>query len=72
MKNTTESPSQVQTTAVSPPQSELPPAVAAAAVSAVYCFGGEYLQRLHDKLCYLREHDDSRVQDAALRLLHLC
>lgn len=68
-KNTRESPSEPQMTVTSPAQSELP---AAAAVCTVNCFDGEYLQRLHEKLTRLREHSDSRVQDAALRLIHLC
>ena len=69
VKNTTESPSELQTTVKSPAQSELPTAAVACTVN---CFDGEYLQRLHEKLTGLREHSDSRVQDAALRLLHLC
>ena len=58
-------------TAVTLAQSELPTAGAAAA-SVAYCFDGEYLRRLHKKLCCLREHSDDCVQDAALRLLHFC
>lgn len=68
-KNTTEPSSELQTTAVSHQQNDLP---VAAALSAVYCFDDEYLQRLNEKLCCLREHSDSRIQDAALRLIPLC
>jgi len=54
----------------SPPQSESLP-TAAAAAAAVCSFDGEYLQRLHEQLRCLCEHADSRVQDAALRLMQL-
>ena len=67
--NRAESPTKLQSTALSPMQNDL---LETAAVSTVYCFDDEYLQRLHEKLRCLCEHNDSRVQDAALRLIHLC
>ena len=70
VKNSTESHTEPPATAVSsPPQSESLPTAAAAA--AVCSFDGEYLQRLHEQLRRLCEHADSRVQDAALRLMQL-
>jgi len=64
----TESCSELQTSVTSSPD-ELPNAAAA---SSVYCFDSEYLRRLREELCRLREHCDNGVQDTAVRLLRLC
>jgi len=64
-----ESQSEPHTSAMSSLCDESP---SASAASSIYCFDGEYLRRLHEKLHCLREHCESGVRDAALRLLQLC